>query len=557
MRIAIFYTDRGYPDARITSFDVKLNSKQDAVDVTLTVSEGEPIRIAHVNFNGFAVIPPQHFRAMQQSMPLKAGQPRDRQQVVATQELALNELRDHGFPYARVAIDERLGGAAGKDADITFNAEAGKMAQFGPIAIAGNQSVSERVIERELPYQPGDLYRRSLVQETQRRLYGMELFQFVSVQPTEVDQQPAEVPTRVTVAEGNHSARPLRRRLRHRGEGARGRGVPPRELPRRRAHRGRARALVVARSRHPARFHPAVLLRPALLARRVRTGVVHLYARLPFDVVGGRIALTHRASAPTSWSVSLMTEHDASTISSNVLTDPTLRNNLIALGLDPSTASQHGTLTALGFDVQHSTADNLLNARRGYQASFHTEQAGRFLPGTFSYWLVFADGRHYLPVGRSLVLANRAQMGNIAPANGDQANVPFSKKYFLGGATTIRGWGRYEVSPLSESGLPVGGNSMFSFTSELRAPLVGKLGGVLFLDGGNVWANPWGISFRDLHYAVGPGLRYQTPIGPIRFDFGYQLNPIPGLSSTASPKRAAGASTSASARRSDRFSFSR
>ena len=52
---------------------------------------------------------------------------------------------------------------------------------------------------------------------------------------------------------------------------------------------------------------------------------------------------------------------------------------------------------------------------------------------------------------------------------------------------------------------------------------------MLFLDAGNVWTNPWGFKLNDLRYAVGPGLRYDTPVGPVRFDFGYQLNPIPGL----------------------------
>jgi outer membrane translocation and assembly module TamA len=52
---------------------------------------------------------------------------------------------------------------------------------------------------------------------------------------------------------------------------------------------------------------------------------------------------------------------------------------------------------------------------------------------------------------------------------------------------------------------------------------------VLFADAGNVWSDPWDFNINDLRYDVGPGLRYNTPIGPIRVDFGYQLNPIPGL----------------------------
>ena len=68
-----------------------------------------------------------------------------------------------------------------------------------------------------------------------------------------------------------------------------------------------------------------------------------------------------------------------------------------------------------------------------------------------------------------------------------------------------------------------------NFAAEVRVPIAGNFSGVLFLDGGNVWRDSWDINLDDLRYDVGPGIRYKTPIGPIRVDVGYQLNPIPGL----------------------------
>jgi len=534
-RIEAFYADRGYPDARVSGFNVTLNKKENAVDVTLTIIEGQPVRVASVHYVGFDdVIPPAHLKVLEDNPPLKVGEARDRQLVIAAHEQALNELRDHGYAYANVAIEEQ-DGETGKDATITFRAEPGVLAHFGPISVAGNQSVSDHVIQRELTFHEGELYRTSVVQNSQRRLYGLDLFQFVNVETINSGQTPDDVPMRVTVAEGKH----------HRVNFGIGYGTEEKER-----FDGEFHHLNFLGGARTAGVHG----RWSSLDRGVRLDVNQPYFFAPHfslgaeaqqwhtftpaynsTTSGGKLTLTHRADPRTSWSISLTSERDTSAVQPAVRNQPTLRGDLIALGLDPTTDEQRGTLNAAGFDLQRSTADNVINARRGYQLSFHVEEAGTLLPGTFHYYAVSVDGRHYQPITDSLVLANRVQFGNIAERGGSRTGVPFAKRYFLGGATSVRGWGRFEISPLS-SGLPIGGDSMLAFSSELRAMLNGKLGAVVFLDGGNVWANQWTLALGDLRYAVGPGLRYQTPVGPIRFDVGYQLNPIPGLIVNGAPQ---------------------
>ena len=529
-RIVAFYADRGYPDARVTGAEAKLDKEQEEVRVTLTVAEGEPVLITSIDYVGFEVIPPGHLDALRKRIPLKVGRPRDRQDVVASRELAVNELRDHGYPFGKVSANES---GSARAVALTFSADPGPLAHFGPVEIVGNKAVSEGVIRRQLTIKPGDLYRRSVIQDTQSRLYAMELFQFVNIETLDPERQETDVRTRVTVAEGKHQRVNL------------GVGYGSEEKARVDGDYHDVNFLGGARS-------AGVRARWSSLDRGVRADFTQPYVFSPHFsfgaeaqqwytftpayqsiVTGGKLTLTHRSSRQTSWSVSIVSERDSSAIADSVLGNPTLyltlRPYLIALGLDPTTGRQQGTLNAVAFDVQRSTADSLLNASRGYQLALHAESAGKLIPGTFKYNAFSADLRHYAPAGRRLVVANRLQLGAIDPVGGDPGNVPFAKKYFLGGASSIRGWGRYEVSPLDPSGLPVGGNSLLAASSELRAALRGALGGVAFVDAGNVWATAGAIDPADLRYAVGAGLRYQTAIGPVRLDFGYQLNPIDGL----------------------------
>ena len=546
-RIVAFYTDRGYPDARVTSFDAKLGADQTSVDITLNIAEGAPVVVERIVLEGFETLPDRHRHTLDTLLPLKVGQPLDRAMLQASREAALDELRDHGYPYASVRLAEDAG--AGERARvITLRAEPGPIAHHGETEISGNATVSERVIRRQLTFKPGDLYRQSRLQESQRKLYGLELFEFANIQPVGVESKPEVVPTRVTVTKSKHKKVNF------------GLGYGTEE---------RARAQIDWR--HVNAFGGAqtvgVFARYSSLDRGVRLTYKEPYIFSPrwslgvngqmwhtdepafkLNTTGGRATLTRqfaRGGGPVlggrpsmALSLTYANEHEDYTISNEALLDLSFRDELIALGLDPRTGQREGQRSALSLDATRNTTDNLLDAKRGYIASVHLEQAGSFLGGTYDYREVTGEGRFYQKLGNIAVFAVQARGGAIAASGPPDEKVPFFKRYFLGGATNLRGWGRYEVAPLSGFGLPIGGTKFSNFSAELRAPLWGSLSGVAFVDGGVVWADR-SLEVRNdtgWRYDVGPGLRYQTPIGPIRIDLGYQLNPIPGLLVNGKPE---------------------
>jgi outer membrane translocation and assembly module TamA len=247
------------------------------------------------------------------------------------------------------------------------------------------------------------------------------------------------------------------------------------------------------------------------------------------DVVSGRGAIS---SVSAAW----IYEREAFAVAAEGLADLAFRSQLIALGLDPSTGEGSGILNALALDYRRSTAANVLDSTRGYVVQMHAERSGGWLPGDYNYTEVSLEARHYQTLGRLGVLAHRARFATIDGGGNSAASVPFFKRYFLGGSNSLRGWGRYEVAPLSESGLPIGGHSLVELASEIRAPVAGRFSVVAFVDAGTVRPDAWDVGVSNLRYDAGPGLRYASPVGLLRVDAAYQLNPIPGLLVEGAPQ---------------------
>ena len=546
-RIEAYYSDRGYPDAKVTAFDAKLNEKQDAIALSITVSEGQPLLVDRVELAGFDILRPGAERNLRPRLPLKPNTPLDRAQLTATQAMASRALQDRGYPFAQVTTDETI--IEGKRVVITLNAMPGAAARYGEVAVAGNKSVGDDVIIRTLAFEPEDRFSLATIQLSQRRLYELGLFQLATVSLKSEQVSDGRVPVQITVAEAKHRQVKLgagygsEEHLRGQAEwkhvnffgGARTATVEGKWSALERGLRGSFK--------QPYVFSPKISV--TLSGQAWFTDEPAFW----LDTNGGRATMNYELTdrnpvngrgARSQFSVSIIGEREDYVITRDALTDLENRNQLIALGLDPRTGQGHGFLGAIALDYQRTTVDSVLDASNGYTLLGHLERAGGFLPGDFAYKEWGVEARQYQRIGRIGVLATRGRISTLDPDGTDAlcalpsvtpaiCPVPFFKRYFLGGSNSLRGWGRFEVSPLSAFGLPIGGLSYFEGSTEFRAPLVGKMSGVVFLDGGSVAEHAWDVAVKELRYDAGLGLRYLTPIGPVRVDFAHQLNPIPGL----------------------------
>ena len=189
--------------------------------------------------------------------------------------------------------------------------------------------------------------------------------------------------------------------------------------------------------------------------------------------------------------------------------------------------------------------DDPVDSHRGMYNTVDLGYAWSGLGSGTNYTRMSVRNATYHRIGRDMVLAQGTQFGWIHNLGGMPIDIPLAERFFSGGSSTNRAFPDNQAGPRDigsaeslPTGFPLGGNALLFHSTELRFPLIGNnLGGVLFHDIGNVYADLAGMSFRfrqeniqDFNYAVnsfGFGFRYRTPIGPIRVDFSLSFPILP------------------------------
>jgi outer membrane protein assembly complex protein YaeT len=220
----------------------------------------------------------------------------------------------------------------------------------------------------------------------------------------------------------------------------------------------------------------------------------------------------------------------------------------------------------LSANLAQDRRDNAADPHRGMYTSFDIGVAGRFFGSQRSFGRALVRNATYYGLTKNVVLARQTQFGVIEPFAApsgltEQQSVPLPERFFGGGADSLRAFPFNQAGPRDvgtalvpggptsqATGFPLGGNALFVNNVELRFPFIGEnIQGVIFHDMGNVFSTLSDISLRfhqrnpqDFNYtahAVGFGVRYRTPIGPIRVDLAYSINPPSFLGFSGTPEQ--------------------
>ena len=544
------------------------------VDVAcaIEVSEGERTIVRSVRFEGATARGPA---ALEASIQARSGSPYYGPQVETDRTAILTSYLNEGYQQARVTA-ERVFSDDLREVDLIFRVREGTQVLVDHVLVVGNRRVTAETVRREIPIAPGMPLGLDEIAETRRRLNALGIFRRIDVRefshgPRErrdviidVEEAPA---TRVAYGGGLEGSQRLRRRT----GATSSRAVEDIELaPRGFFEIGRRNLFGGNRSldfftrasfrRKNDPVDPELARRTTTLGfneyrvlgtyREPRTfglgwdvlvqGFVEKAIRPGFDLSSqGGIAQFTRQISP-AFRTTAGYRFGMNDTSNEVLSR---EDGDIVDRLFPDVR-----LSTVSFGLVRDTRDDPFDPMRGGTLGIDGEMAMRAIGSQVGFGKAFLQGFLYRAIaGMSrLVLAAGGRLGLAwkfphyeASAPGDplaerpliDPGLPISERFFAGGDTSVRGFaydrlGRpfdQEGGTIDQTGFPRGGHALIVLNSELRVRLTPTIGLVAFLDAGNVYHRVRHVDLRQLRGGAGFGVRYASPIGPIRVELGFKL----------------------------------
>ena len=565
-RIEKFYRARGFYQARVTGAGVKPHGKNE-VDVFATVEEGDPTLISSVDVQGLDDLPEKHRNQLLDEVKLKVGQAFILERWDGLKETLLHALRDEGYAAATVQGEVRVG-LDTRAADVTVSIDHGPRYRFGALSVkpytASRVSPWRTTEQAAAEATPGDWYSLKAQRVAETRVFRMGVFGAVKVTPGEPDPGTLTVPLEVDAQESRFHTLVV------------GGGIAF----------DQTRQQVRARSTYVDRDFLGGLRKLTLDAVLGYAWIPTFYASTASGAQRGVVgSLTGELEQPRLFFRDLKLDtkltllergiepaysYYGSRAKLGVVYTPTTRltvtpsYNLEYYRLESGSAQLTGSAPTLLFGcpedcvlsyveelIEWDMRDDRQEPHHGYYLSLSLQQGGGVLGGSFTYFSIVPEVRGYgsFLEDDKLTFAARLKAGTLVPTSGDDTSSPIVSRFFSGG-NNMRGFNSTRLSPQfvqpkpgsTTEGytVPVGGNGVFEFSIEARYSVTGPLVLAAFVDTGFVTEQRFKIS--DFEYvrdnmlvAFGGGLRYRTPVGPIRLDFGYRPDIGPPLPVTQSP----------------------
>jgi translocation and assembly module TamA len=185
--------------------------------------------------------------------------------------------------------------------------------------------------------------------------------------------------------------------------------------------------------------------------------------------------------------------------------------------------NRHFNLFKTPIKVYYNNTNNLLDPTVGKTALLKVTPTLQVLSPQFAYCITQLNTTQYIPLNESITLAGKLSLGSIWGAS--RKGIPPSERLYAGTESLLRGYRYMSVSPLNHKHKPIGGRSLVVGSLELRTKISENIGLVGFYEAGNVYSTPYPNFKEKILQSVGLGIRYHTPVGPLRCDVGIPLNP--------------------------------
>jgi outer membrane protein insertion porin family len=509
-----FYTALGHLEVSAAEPEVEI--AESLARIRIEVREGPKYEIARIGIEGVTSVLEDE---VNKTVSIKPGDPYNEVDVVDARRRVIALYRSRGFPDCQVRVSRKF---EGRLADVVFSVDEGPKVFFGKTVITGNASTKPEVIERELLHSEGEPLDATELVDERQKLYRLGLFTEVDTRPLDRYDDTSDVEVRV--AEGRAGS--VEFGLGY-GEYEKLRGffdVGYRNLfgmNRQASFRTELSSLTtrfILSYREPwflERPMPfrAILLREERREKNIDTGDTRYRVKRHSASVGIEKKLSERTKLDVFYEFSLVETFD---VQPDVILSREDTGTLAISSITPS--------------IAYDTRDNPFDPQGGVFASLSVKSASYLLLSETDFIKVIARGSRYMRLARWLVLAASVR-GGIAKGLRDTDELPLVERFFLGGRDTVRGFNQDSLGPTGDQGTPVGGNAFVLGNLELRMRVINGWRLVVFLDAGNVYPKISDIDPTDLRYAAGLGLRYSTPVGPVRVDYGHKLDKKPGESS--------------------------